>query len=435
MKELLHYCRPAFIELASVLGIVVLLAFATSKQQGRGSSAFSIAFWCSLLIWIGWALLHAGEVMYEATDSSTSQPMHPTIQLTLAVLIPLFALFLPLLVTYWRNQVSEAASRFLSLHTAYRACAKDADGAKEHLWRQMRALYLSMKSWRDQTKDTRAIVLSLLLAGLCLFFWQVELVSAGTPSAAVGERLSAISALTVFGIVAEAFVFQLLFTHPVQNRLETELQFMENILNEEETVSPPADRRKPWNLMAFIVSGAIAALTFGVSFLLGSAITSSVGPGMSGIATIIVTTAIVVAGAKIVDRFGVMLLIILLFAAMSIPTTMFGPPGPLKLLVGLATGVFYEITIWVLRRTRLAFAIAGGLGAATAIAAIWLLLIALHAQGAAKIADAAKYIFVLYFVLGVIGGLFGYMIWERSLKHLAIVRQISGPDSDSGANA
>lgn len=189
-----------------------------------------------------------------------------------------------------------------------------------------------------------------------------------------------------------------------------------------------------WESKDFVICGVFAALTFAASFLLGSAITAAAGPGMSGLATIIVTTLIVVVGARIVDKFGAMILMVLLFSLFAIPTTMFGPPGPHKLLVGLVTGVTYDATISVFRRHAWGYRLAGGIGAVVAIFAIWALLASFKLPGteryAHKIATAIHYLAPIYFLLGVVGGHLGVWFFDKSLKDLAVVKSLRRKTSD-----
>jgi len=187
--------------------------------------------------------------------------------------------------------------------------------------------------------------------------------------------------------------------------------------------------RTKWQPKDFVVIGVFAALTFAASFVLGSAITATAGPGMSGIATIIVTTIVVVCGAKIIDRFGAVWLMVVLYSFFAIPTTMLGPPGPHKLLVGLLTGVAYDGVIFLLRRGSWAYRLAGGTGAAVAILAIWGLFAVFSPPGWDKAADKihklAAFIVPFYFLLGVVGGHLGDWLYNKSLKDLAVVQNLN----------
>lgn len=184
-----------------------------------------------------------------------------------------------------------------------------------------------------------------------------------------------------------------------------------------------------------VTCGVFAAVTFAASFTLGGAITAAFGTGMSGIVTIIVTTVIVVVGARIVDKFGAMVVMVTVFSVLAIPTTMFGPPGPHKIIIGLVTGIVYDLVISVFRRSNWGYRLAGGAAALLAIFAIWALLLALNMPGADKIGRVIQYIAPLYFVLGVIGGHLGVWLFDGSLRRLAVVRHLRGirPGDDAGS--
>ena len=180
------------------------------------------------------------------------------------------------------------------------------------------------------------------------------------------------------------------------------------------------------SLTDVVLCGVFAALTFAAAFTLGGAITAAFGPGMSGIATIIVTTVVVVVGAKIVDKFGAMVIMVTVFSVLAIPTTMFGPPGFQKIAVGLGTGIVYDIVISASGRRNWGYTLAGGVGALLAIFEIWGLLALLKLPGADKIGALVAFIAPLYFALGLVGGYLGVWLFSRSLKDLAIVRNLQG---------
>lgn len=173
-----------------------------------------------------------------------------------------------------------------------------------------------------------------------------------------------------------------------------------------------------WGVREPLVCGATAGLTFAASFVFGGAITTALGPGTSGIVTIVITTIVVVFGAKLVDEIGALTLIVTLYSIFAIPTNMFGPPGPAKIIVGILVGISYEITVFGFKRLGredLGYISAGAVGAIFAIFLIWGVLILVDPQGAtaSRLGDVILWIWIPYGILGVIGGWVGIRVYNQ----------------------
>jgi len=177
----------------------------------------------------------------------------------------------------------------------------------------------------------------------------------------------------------------------------------------------------------YAICGVVGVVTFAVSFLLGGAITAVAGPGTSGIVTIVVTTMLVIIGAKIVNRFGAVTLMVTVFSVVAIPTTMFGPPGPQKVLIGITTGIVYDLTISVLQRRKIGYIMAGGLSSLYAILAIFTVLVWLRLPSAERLRHLLIYFVPVYTLLGGIGGWLGVHVFDRRLSKLAVVRNLQNP--------
>lgn len=184
---------------------------------------------------------------------------------------------------------------------------------------------------------------------------------------------------------------------------------------------PPADK---WTIKRFFLTAVFAAATFAASFSLGNAITLALGPGTSGIATIIITTVVVVIGARIIGAIGVFTLMVLLFTALAIPTNMFGPPGPQKLLIGAATGFVYDL-LWNLgKRKRFSLPIAAAIATAVSILLIFWLMVFLNHPRKDYLYSILGYTLPVYAVLGFLGALLGNWIFDRYLSRLSVVKQL-----------
>jgi len=179
-----------------------------------------------------------------------------------------------------------------------------------------------------------------------------------------------------------------------------------------------------WSPMRLFVATIIAAATFGACFVLGNAITVALGPGMSGIATIIVTTILVVVGARIVETRGVFTLMVFLFTVLAIPTNMFGPPGPHKAIIGIVTGLVYDGVWNVTGRRSWSLFLAAALATACSIFLIFGLMVILEYPRADYLRAMLKYLVPAYAALGWIGAMLGNRIYETSLRELSLVKQL-----------
>jgi hypothetical protein len=185
----------------------------------------------------------------------------------------------------------------------------------------------------------------------------------------------------------------------------------------------------PWNLQRFLVASAFAAAAFAAAFALGSLITFTLGPGTSGLATIIITTVLVVLGAKITGMPGVFTLMVTIFTALAIPTSLFGPPGIPKVAIGIATGIVYDIVWWIavqLHLRRHALPVAAAAATAVSIVLIFFLMVWLGHPRADWMRKFIYYIAPFYAALGYFGGLLGESIYKKRFAMNSRVRLIRG---------
>lgn len=179
-----------------------------------------------------------------------------------------------------------------------------------------------------------------------------------------------------------------------------------------------------WTVKKLFLAAIFAAATFAASFALGNAITLAAGPGTSGIATIMVTTVLVVICARLVETIGLFTLVVTLFTVLAIPTNMFGPPGPHKILIGLITGFVYDLVWNLTGRKKYSLPTAAAIATAVSILLIFGLMTYLNHPRADYLRSALKWIAPVYAVLGFIGGLIGNWIYDRSLSRLSVVQQL-----------
>lgn len=178
-----------------------------------------------------------------------------------------------------------------------------------------------------------------------------------------------------------------------------------------------------WTLKKLYLIVVFAVATFAASFVLGNAITLAFGPGTSGVMTILVTTILVVICANIVDKIGTFTLLVTLFTLLAIPTNMFGPPGPQKVVIGLITGLVYDL-MWLLTgKKKYSLPIAAALSTAVSILLIFGLMFYIGHPKADFMKNILKYLIPVYALLGFIGGEIGNRIYNKTLSNLSIIKQ------------
>ncbi len=191
-------------------------------------------------------------------------------------------------------------------------------------------------------------------------------------------------------------------------------------------MSLKSPKKMSWSTKDSVICGITAALTFATSFIFGAAITATLGPGMSGFVTIVITTMVVVFGAKLVNKLGALFMIGMIFSFLATPTSIFGPPGIQKLAIGVVIGVLYESTVWLfkkLKKENIGYMTAGATGSIGAIFAILYLLRILDQETASKLSAVIYWIWAPYGALGFIGGWFGIKLFQR-LEHIGPIQNL-----------
>lgn len=181
-----------------------------------------------------------------------------------------------------------------------------------------------------------------------------------------------------------------------------------------------------WNLKRAFIATVFAAATFALAFVLGNSITVAFGPGTSGFVSAIFTTILVVVSANIVQRFGVFTLMVTLFTVLAIPTNMFGPPGPHKIIIGLITGLTYDI-VWYglcsVKFEKVALPIAAAVATGVSLLLVYQLLVYLGHPKMETLGKIVLWMTPIYAILGLLGGWLGNLIYAR-IKHLSVVKQL-----------
>jgi hypothetical protein len=180
-----------------------------------------------------------------------------------------------------------------------------------------------------------------------------------------------------------------------------------------------------------IVAGVFGAAMWALSFATGAMLVYATGiPGLSGFVTGLIQPFFLVVVIKIVPRFGAFVLAFSVYAILSIPTVLLGPPGVYKILIAVFSGLCAEFVLAITRRRTwgifLAFITFGIALSVSAYAAFHLM----HLPGAEAFEKAFPFIATIYTVETVVGAAIGIWVFRRYLAESTIVTSLM-----EGANA
>jgi len=104
------------------------------------------------------------------------------------------------------------------------------------------------------------------------------------------------------------------------------------------------------NYRALVYATVYAAILFIINFFSGQLLSIVfIIPGLSGIVTGFTVPLILIIGHHTIQRHGTITLIWTIYSVAAIPTVLMGPPGPYKILIGLTTGLIFELMIYLLK--------------------------------------------------------------------------------------
>lgn len=159
-----------------------------------------------------------------------------------------------------------------------------------------------------------------------------------------------------------------------------------------------------------------SAAIFGLAFVLGNAITTAFGPGMSGFISTIFTTLLIVVSAKVTEMRGVFTITITLFTILAIPTSLFGPPGPQKIIIGLLTGLCYDLVWELMGRSKHSLKVAAFIATALSLILVYFLMTKLDHPKLESLKNIIYWAPFVYGLLGAIGAMLGESIYSKFLK-------------------
>lgn len=180
-----------------------------------------------------------------------------------------------------------------------------------------------------------------------------------------------------------------------------------------------------WANKDYVISGVFGATAFVMAFALGAGIIVATGiPATGGLANILVAVLILTIGGQLSPKFGFMTLTSSILFLLAIPTVIGGPLGPYKLITGLAVGLTFDIVLATAGRKRLGFTVGGSMAAMVSIVSIYLLLLWLKVPAVERLAPLVVPLAAAQGVLGAIGGLVGYEVFQRRLIKISAVRRL-----------
>lgn len=169
----------------------------------------------------------------------------------------------------------------------------------------------------------------------------------------------------------------------------------------------------------------IGAILFIMDLVISTVIDAVTGMQGAGYLVIgIFFIMIAVIGGLIIPKFGVFALMALIYALLAIPTNVFGPPGILKVPIAFIVGLIIDLIIYSFKYKKSGYYLGAIIGnVLSLILFVWTFLL----LGLPGIESLMPYLWsfsILYGIEAVIGTWLGYIIFNKKLKNLKIIKQI-----------
>jgi len=180
-------------------------------------------------------------------------------------------------------------------------------------------------------------------------------------------------------------------------------------------------RRRLW-----ILSGSFGGLLFTINFFLGASLSYLTGnPGFSGLVTGFTTAFVFYVLLRLTRTFGAMSIAFTLYCLLAIPTVLMGPPGPYKVIVGLSSGLAFDIVLWILRYRLWSFLVGFVVYVLTMLAGMYVCYMYFDFPGLETLRGVMFILAVIFAVEGCLGGSIAHMLFERRLRRLTVVKRVS----------
>ena len=180
------------------------------------------------------------------------------------------------------------------------------------------------------------------------------------------------------------------------------------------------------NKRQYLFLGAIAAIGFAAAFVIGSGVIALTGIPMTGsLVSGLVFFTVFVIGIRGVPRFGSATIAVLLFSILSIPTSIFGPPGIYKVLLGALVGLLFDLMIHLFKKKDWGYIIGAALAEEVAVLGVLAATLILGLPGAEKMKSLILIMLVAQFVVGFVSGYLGIYIYNKKLAALNLFKRLA----------
>ena len=175
-----------------------------------------------------------------------------------------------------------------------------------------------------------------------------------------------------------------------------------------------------------VVCALFGTLGFVLAFIFGSGIIAITGiPATGGLLNIFITAIVVFIGINILrGKFGSGALICAILSTLAVPTIIIGPPGIIKIIIGILFGLTFDIALFLFRKTKFRFAISGASGVIMAFYLMYLMFVLLDLPEAGKMQPLLLPLTAIYAILGAVGSHIGFLIYDKKLKDKAFIKQM-----------
>lgn len=170
-------------------------------------------------------------------------------------------------------------------------------------------------------------------------------------------------------------------------------------------------------LRGAITAGVFGAIAFALAFGLGGIVNAATGVPLTGgiLNGIIVGAVITLALIRTENEFGVATILWIVFTSLAIGTTTFGPPGLYKVPVGFASGLIWDISLWLLqkRSNKLRYPVSSGIGAVAITILVFFAVKFIGLPSADKLQQALVFLVPMNLVISALGAMLGVWLHNR----------------------
>lgn len=174
----------------------------------------------------------------------------------------------------------------------------------------------------------------------------------------------------------------------------------------------------------------VLALTSALLFAVDIVVTESLDlifgiPEAGYLISSVLFVGIATTAGLLVRKPGAFTVMAIIYSILASPTTVFGPPGPYKILLGTLIGIFADFIVWLFRYSKTGYLAGMPTGSALSVPASFLMYILLDFPAADVIAPYVWAFTFAVFVTSVLGAWLGIMLYEKKLKRLRVVKLLS----------